>query len=325
MNRNIAIALVIIILLGVGGYFLYTKVLSGGNLSAQAAAQKAIDFINKQAASDAEKVTLGGTPTEENGLYKFIVKYKGQDFTSYVTKDGKIFFQSGINIGDSSTQPTDQTQTTDQANQQTTQQAKPDVKLFVMSYCPYGLQAEKMYLPVYNLLKDKADMGIYFVYYAMHGKTEVDENLRQYCIQKNEKAKYAAYLACFVKAGDTNSCLTQANIDQTKLSVCVADSDKQFKVTADYNDRSTWVSGSYPKFEVNADLNTQYNVQGSPTLVINGKQVNLSARSPEKFKEAICNAFTTKPAECSQTLSTTAATPSFDSNAAPATNGGSCE
>lgn len=56
-----------------------------------------------------------------------------------------------------------------------------------MSYCPYGLQAEKMFLPVYDLLKNKAEMGIYFVNYIMHDKKEIDENLREYCIQKEQE------------------------------------------------------------------------------------------------------------------------------------------
>ena len=51
-------------------------------------------------------------------------------------------------------------------------------------------------------------------------------------------------------------------------------------------------------------------ISGSPTFVINGAQVQVS-RSPEAVKAAICNAFTTAPSECSQTLSTAQASPSF--------------
>jgi hypothetical protein len=183
----------------------------------------------------------------------------------------------------------------------------PDVKLFIMSYCPYGLQAQKMFLPVYDLLKDKANMGIYFVNYAMHEKKEIDENLNQYCIQKNEKEKFSNYLSCFVQSGDSAKCLSQAGIDQTKLSSCISETDAQYKIYSQYNDKSTWLNGNFPKFDVNTDLNDKYGVQGSPTIVINDKIVNVSPRSPEKFKEAVCNAFNTAPAECSQTLSGDAA------------------
>ena len=67
---------------------------------------------------------------------------------------------------------------------------KPKVELFVMSHCPYGTQAEKGMIPVVELLKDKISFEVKFVDYAMHGKKELDEQLRQYCIQKEQKAKF---------------------------------------------------------------------------------------------------------------------------------------
>lgn len=319
-NKGIAIALVVLLVLAGAGYLIYTKV-KGGSIfpssGTNQSVQKALDYIqNGLGAGTPELVST----SIESGVYKFHFKLNGQEYDSYVTKDGKILFVEGISIASQ----TNENNNNQNNNSTPEAQDKPDVKLFVMSYCPYGLQAEKMYLPVYNLLKDKASMGIYFVDYAMHEKKEVDENLRQYCIQKEQNDKYANYLSCFVKAGNSSSCLTQAGIDQTKLSSCVASADTQFNVTKDYNDKSSYVSGTYPKFEVNADLNTQYNIQGSPTIVINGKTVNVSPRSPEAFKTAICNAFTEKPSECSQTLSTTAATTSFDSENS-ATTGGNCQ
>src|SRR3989338_8353212 len=67
---------------------------------------------------------------------------------------------------------------------------RPKVELFVMADCPYGLQMEKAYIPAWDLLKKKADIDVKFVSYAMHGKKEVDENTRQYCIQKEQDGKY---------------------------------------------------------------------------------------------------------------------------------------
>ena len=39
-----------------------------------------------------------------------------------------------------------------------TKSDRPKVELFVMSYCPYGLQMEKAYLPAWNLLKNNGIM-----------------------------------------------------------------------------------------------------------------------------------------------------------------------
>ena len=48
-------------------------------------------------------------------------------------------------------------------------------------------------------------------------------------------------------------------------------------------------------------LNEQYNVQGSPELIINGT-VYQGARSEEAYKVAICQAFSSVPAECQTSL-----------------------
>ncbi len=188
---------------------------------------------------------------------------------------------------------------------------KPKVELFVMSYCPFGLQMEKAYVPAWNLLKNVADIDVKFVSYAMHGKKEIDENTRQYCIQSEQPQVYQKYLSCFFGAGANNGaeanykgCLASAGVNQSKLSSCVSKTDSQYRITAQFNDQSTWLSGQYPVFPIHEDLNQKYGVQGSPTLVINGVQADV-ARTPEAVKQAICNAFNNPPAECNQTLPNT--------------------
>jgi hypothetical protein len=287
-------------------------------MKADAAAAKAIDYVNKNMLSPGISASYKDVKSE-NGMYTFKLTVQGKDYAAYVTKDGALFFAEGI----PQAIPLDKNASTDVAKTD-----KPDVKVFVMAYCPYGLQAQKMYLPVYDLLKDKATMGIYFVNYAMHGKKEVDENLRQYCIQKEQTDKYSSYLKCFTAntptaadgTADFGKCLTSAGIDQAKLSSCVAATDKQFKVTADYNDKTTWVSGQFPKFAVNDDLNTKYKVQGSPTIVINDVDVSssLATRSPEALKQLICSAFNTQPEECKTALSNDQPSTGFGAGAAAA-------
>lgn len=282
-----------------GGAFLFIK--NQNASSSQEMAQKAIDYINKNLLGSGMTASLVDV-VEESGVYKFKLKIGENEYNSYITKDGKFLWpEDAIDIEATATFQEAQ------VSQEVPKSDKVDVKLFVMSYCPYGLQAEKMFLPVYNLLKDKAEMGVYFVNYAMHEKQELDENLTQYCIQKNEKGKYSAYLSCFVKAGDSEGCLTEANINKSTLNTCISETDSQYGITAGYNDKSTWLSGQYPKFNVNDDLNQEYGVQGSPTIVINNTVVEVSDRSPENFKQIVCNAFNTPPAECSQILSDEAA------------------
>jgi len=290
--------------------------------SFQEVAEKAVDYINenKDALTGGSEASLINVE-EEGDVLKIRIKVNEQEYDSYVTKDGKFLFPGGYNLEESQEGIAAEGETTPPEVQK---RDIPDVKVFVMSYCPYGLQAQKMFLPVYDLLKDKADMGIYFVDYIMHDKQEIDENLRQYCIQKEQEEKYYDYLICFVDDGNSENCLSQANIGTTGLAACVSDTDQEYNITSQYEDESTWLNGYYPKFDVHADLNNQYGVSGSPTVVINDEKVNLSSRSPESFKEAVCQAFNTPPSECEQVLSDAAFTPGFGLETG-SSSGGQCE
>ena len=199
---------------------------------------------------------------------------------------------------------------------------KPVVELFVMSHCPYGLQMEKAYLPAWNLLKNKADISIKFVNYSMHGLREVQEETRQLCVAEKGQDTYMKYLNCFVLADEPEACLTASGLNQKDITTCSDRIDKKYGIMKSYNDKASWLSGRFPIFPAHEDLNKKYEVQGSPTLVINGTQIN-AGRSPEEVKQAICAAFKTAPEECKQTLSTTSASPSFGESAGGATASGS--
>lgn len=283
----------------------------------QRVAQTTLEYVNKNLLQAGTTATLSKI-TLEGSVYKVELAINGSNATVYVSRDAKFLFPAVFEMAGvkESASP--------EPSGEMTKSEKPDVKLFVMSYCPYGLQAEKAYLPVYDLLKSKADFGIYFVNYIMHDKKELDENLRQYCLQKQDKDLYAKYLACFVKAGKADDCLTQVQANISALQNCVSQTDQQFKITAGYDDKNTWLNGQYPKFDIYSDLNTQYGVKGSPTIVINGKQVSLNNRSAEAFKTLVCQAFINQPAECSQTLSDTATAAGFGEESSNGSSG-SCE
>jgi predicted DsbA family dithiol-disulfide isomerase len=56
--------------------------------------------------------------------------------------------------------------------------------------------------------------------------------------------------------------------------------------------------------EQESALNNKYGITGSPQLLINDVEYS-GDRTSEAYKNAICAAFKTKPAECQQTLSDT--------------------
>jgi len=314
----LAIVIAGVLIAGVIFYINQGKGIEAGDLlSSQEAAEKAINFLNQNVLQEGMVASLIEV-VENNGLYKMKTKINGQELDLYISSNGKLLFTQFIDL---ESEP-EGSEGEGETSQEIPKQDVPDVKLFVMSYCPYGLQAQKMFLPVYDLLKDKAKMGVYFVNYIMHEKKEIDENLRQHCIQEEEKEKYSDYLSCFVEDGDFENCFLQADIDQAKLTTCISETDANYNITAQYEDQSSWLNGRFPTFDVHKELNEKYGVRGSPTVVINDQVVSINPRSPEKFKETICQAFTTEPEECSQELSSEAFSPGFGEGSN--SNGGSC-
>ncbi len=288
--------------------------------SQQDIGKKAIDFINNNLVQPGTSAKLINV-SDKGDFYEIWTNYQGREIPVYVTKDGKTMFLQAIEITETKRQ-TEETQV-QQSTQSIPKRDVPDVKVFIMSYCPFGIQAVKALLPVMKLLEGKANISIHYVYYAMHGEKEVYENLRQYCIQKDQKDKFYDYMLCFVQSGDYKKCIDEAKIDIDKLNTCMNETDARFNVTKNYQDKNTWLNGYYPLFLVEKELNDKYGVGGSPTIIINDKEVSLT-RSPEAFKQAICNAFNAPPKECEEKLSTETASPGIGPLTGGSTSSGSC-
>ncbi|MFP4116304.1 MAG: hypothetical protein ACLFTQ_03855 [Candidatus Aenigmatarchaeota archaeon] len=274
-----------------------------GTLGSDEVGEKAVSFINSEMIQQGEAQL--NSINETNGLYQLNLEIEDQSFESYATKDGELLFPQGVELTDTSQS---EDEGTDEPNSDIVKSETPTANAFIMSYCPYGLQFLKAYIPVMELLGDEADLQVNFVDYAMHGKKELDENLRMYCVQKEEPEKFTDYLRCSVETEDENKeqCYEEAGVDEEAVKTCVQETDEEYNVTELYRDESTWSGGRYPLFPVESDLNDEYDVQGSPTFILNGKQVE-AGRTPEDIKEAVCSAFETKPKECDQELSTGAA------------------
>lgn len=201
---------------------------------------------------------------------------------------------------------------------------KPVVELFVMSHCPYGTQIEKGILPVIDTLGDKIDYELKFCDYAMHGKTELDEQLTQYCVQRQGKDKIQAYLSCFLEdESKSEECLGEIGIDRGQLDSCIAQTDEEYSVSADFEDKSTWSNGRFPLFKVYQEDNDKYGVGGSPTLIVNGVKAS-SGRDSASLLATICGAFNSPPEECNAELSSEAPAPGFGFDGSGSNTNASC-
>jgi len=185
---------------------------------------------------------------------------------------------------------------------------KPVVQLFTMAYCPYGNVAEEAIEPAVELLKGTITFEPHYVIYnnyggaqycidngtycSMHGAQEMTEDIRELCVWKYENSNYWDFVLamnskCTYSNADTcwESVASGLGMDTSTVKACQADEGSSL-AAADYA------------------LNQQYGVQGSPTLIIDGKEVQPTSRSAEGFKQAICDSFgSNKPSECNTSLS----------------------
>jgi hypothetical protein len=170
----------------------------------------------------------------------------------------------------------------------------PEVHAFIMSRCIFGLQFLKAYIPVIELLGDKADIEVNFVPFIMHGESELADNNNFYCVQKEQKDKFTDYLRCFIENnGNHEQCMIDAGINRTSHNACLQQLEEDFNVTEIFE-------ASY-KYPIDSELAQGYNVPGSPSFGINGQNVTVR-RSAEAIRLAICAAFNSPPEECSKML-----------------------
>lgn len=184
--------------------------------------------------------------------------------------------------------------------------ARPTVDLYVMSFCPYGTQAETAMAPVVSLLGSQADFRIRYIttvsgstpdsVQSLHGSAEAEEDLRQICISTYYPGQFWSYLDAFntrcfpswQNATVLSSCqedtATALSMNTTTIESCATGSEGIALLKAD---------------EAEAEKNQ---IRASPTVLINGVPYS-GYRTPEAYKEAVCNAFETAPPECSTVLS----------------------
>lgn len=288
------------------------KAIQMSQVCSAADVEKAIDFINQNFVRAGTRANVINYSSQE--MCWITTEYQGNRIP-IILKEGSVLVlpYNVIDIEETQKRLEEQRK---QIEQQIEKTEKPEVKLFIMSFCPYGRQAAESMVNVYNLLKDKADINVHYVIYpsdyykgreedycidnycSMHGIKELTEDVREMCIAKlygwDMYWKYMAKQLKECNLDNINTCwmsvAQNVGVDTVKIEACV-----KANATA------------YLKEEY--ELNRQYGVSASPTIFINNVSYT-GERTPEAFKQAICNAFVEAPEECSQELSQTTSTPS---------------
>lgn len=273
-------------------------------LTPNEAGKRAIDFINENLVRGDETVSLVSVE-EVSGVYKVLTSYMGREIPVYITKDGTLLFLSRpVNTTQKLPKPEEE------AKFDAPDREKPNVKFFVMSFCPFGNQAENGLAPVFKLLgEDKVEWEPHYVIYSdyggypdycldenetycsMHGIQELHQDIREMCIWK-----YYDHTTWWDFVLDVNKECNARNADECWKPIAEKHGINVTQIEECVENEAVEL------LQHELELNKQYGVRGSPTVFINDVQYR-GSRSPEAYKQAICSGFANPPAECNETLS----------------------
>jgi glutaredoxin len=156
------------------------------------------------------------------------------------------------------------------------------VELYVMSQCPYGVEAEKAIKPVLDKIGHLIDFKLDFIvnplpdgtFKSLHGQPEVDGNIAQLCANKIAPEKFWAFLECQNRNmrdvhNNWKPCAEQTGVDLAKLTACKEGQEGKDLLTASAERAKAAKAG------------------GSPTIVLNGKPYT-GGRSTNGYLRGFC-------------------------------------
>jgi len=161
--------------------------------------------------------------------------------------------------------------------------SKVKLDLFVMSQCPFGVQAEQVLESVVDAFGSELKFNLYFIasetadrtFSSMHGQPEVEEDLRQVCINKYYPRKLYDYLIClapnYVQAGTAwESCAQSLSIDANKIKTCYQGNEGKGLLSE------------------NIKTTNELGIGSSPTIIINGEKYT-GSRTASAIQSYICS------------------------------------
>ena len=161
----------------------------------------------------------------------------------------------------------------------------PTLEMYVMSQCPFGVQVVNAVAPVKEQLGSAMNLKIGYIgsgsagsFQSLHGPGEVKGDIAQLCAAKHAPDKYLKMIVCQNKnprAVDTNwkDCAGEVGMDAAPIESCINGDEGNQLLAAAFTESQ------------------QKNVQGSPTMFVNGKPYD-GGRKPRDFLKAVCAATT---------------------------------
>ena len=151
---------------------------------------------------------------------------------------------------------------------------KPALELFVMSYCPFGVQAEEKIIPIVKKFGDQIDFKLRFIaaekenpspqditlFVSLHGYPEVAENIRQLLIAEEYPHRYLDYILCRGKKLDKTweDCAEKLGIDVAKIQRLFATPEAE------------------QLFRENIQRAAELDIKASPTLLVDNHRFQVT-------------------------------------------------
>jgi 2-hydroxychromene-2-carboxylate isomerase/glutaredoxin len=173
------------------------------------------------------------------------------------------------------------------------EEKKKQVDVFVMSQCPFGVKALDAMKEVLKNFGSAIKFDVHYIadevpagkkcrrnkdphkgFCALHGKSEVDENMRQLCAKKYYRAgnKYLDYIWCRNKnyrSNEWKGCAKEAGLDAAKIEKC-AEGPEGIKLHS-----------------ASSKIAKTLGVSGSPTWLANNR-FKFSGIAANAIKQNIC-------------------------------------
>lgn len=168
---------------------------------------------------------------------------------------------------------------------QAAKESKVLVELYVMSLCPFGVQAENALFPALTAYPDLAELKLGFIggkaegpdgniqFSSLHGQPEVEENIRQLCARDLFPGKWMAYVLernKDYKAADWRPPAEKAGLDPKTLDACAK-------------------GPGIKNYILNLALASEKKAGSSPTIYIDGEPYG-GPRTREGFEWSLCSA-----------------------------------
>ena len=172
---------------------------------------------------------------------------------------------------------------------------KASVVMYVMSQCPYGVQAIDGFLPVLQEIGDQVDFRLEYIGEikggkpsSMHGDSEVKGDIQQLCARKlyPTQKTWTTFVACEnriwrqLPAG-WEKCARLAGMDLGRMRSCIEGSQ------------------GVELLEASFLASKKANATGSPTIIIGGDQFS-GERNKQEFMQTVCRKLPHKPTPCTR-------------------------